>query len=73
MLRVVIVESSTIAPTGTYTWGETEDYAVNIVKSSVLNPANSYSWSANPSVGAGLTVTSGNSVTATPTIAGTYT
>ena len=30
LMRVVNVESSVVNPTGTYTWGETEDYFVNI-------------------------------------------
>jgi uncharacterized repeat protein (TIGR01451 family) len=30
LMRVVFVESSVVNPTGTYTWGETEDYKVNI-------------------------------------------
>lgn len=30
LMRVVVVESSTANPCGTYTWGETEDYTINI-------------------------------------------
>ena len=30
LMRVVFVESSVVNPTGTYTWGETEDYAIMI-------------------------------------------
>jgi gliding motility-associated-like protein len=30
LMRVVFVESTIVNPTGTYTWGETEDYAVMI-------------------------------------------
>ncbi len=30
IMRVVCVESSTANPCGTYTWGETEDYSINI-------------------------------------------
>jgi len=30
LMRVVYVESTVVNPTGTYTWGETEDYAVMI-------------------------------------------
>ncbi|MFM2190989.1 MAG: hypothetical protein RL491_1375, partial [Bacteroidota bacterium] len=30
-MRVVYVESSTISPNGTYTWGETEDYMINVL------------------------------------------
>ncbi|MDP2385538.1 MAG: GEVED domain-containing protein [Bacteroidota bacterium] len=29
-MRVICVESSTISPCGTYSWGETEDYIINI-------------------------------------------
>jgi hypothetical protein len=29
-MRIVYVESSAVSPTGTYTWGETEDYCVQI-------------------------------------------
>ena len=45
LLRVVVVESSTINPTGTYTWGETEDYVVNILGVVTQNPAYNYAWS----------------------------
>ena len=31
LMRVVVVESSTASPCGTYTWGETEDYQINII------------------------------------------
>lgn len=31
LMRVVCVEASTSTPCGTYTWGETEDYRINIV------------------------------------------
>jgi len=30
-MRIVYVESSVVSPTGTFTWGETEDYCVNIL------------------------------------------
>jgi hypothetical protein len=30
LMRVVCIESSTSSPCGTYTWGETEDYLINI-------------------------------------------
>jgi hypothetical protein len=30
-MRVVSVEASTVSPCGTYTWGETEDYYVNVL------------------------------------------
>ena len=32
-MRIVYVESSTISPCGTYSWGETEDYLIDIVAS----------------------------------------
>ncbi|MBS1783530.1 MAG: hypothetical protein JSS78_10725, partial [Bacteroidetes bacterium] len=36
-MRVVAVESSVISPCGTYTWGETEDYLVNILQATACN------------------------------------
>jgi hypothetical protein len=30
-MRVVVIESSSVSPCGTYAWGETEDYYINIV------------------------------------------
>ncbi len=46
-MRVVNVETSgTILPTGTYTWGETEDYIINILNIVPQNAALTYSWSA---------------------------
>ncbi|NVO03968.1 MAG: hypothetical protein HXX09_14830, partial [Bacteroidetes bacterium] len=31
LMRIVCIESSTTNPCGTYTWGETEDYKINII------------------------------------------
>jgi hypothetical protein len=41
-MRVVFVESTIINPTGTYTWGETEDYLINI--RSFVQPTYNFSW-----------------------------
>ena len=45
LMRVVLVESSAISPTGTYSWGETEDYVVNLQGS----PA-TISWQAGTTI-----------------------
>ncbi|MGD9491746.1 MAG: BNR-repeat neuraminidase N-terminal domain-containing protein [Bacteroidales bacterium] len=37
LMRVVCVESSSSTPCGTYTWGETEDYRINIVAASPMS------------------------------------
>ena len=42
LMRVVLVESSTVSPCGTYSWGETEDYTVT------LQPAFSCSGTPTP-------------------------
>jgi hypothetical protein len=60
LMRCVVVESNNgtaINPTGTYTWGETEDYIVDII---AAGPS-AITWS-----GASLSSTTGNSVTAGP-------
>jgi hypothetical protein len=47
LMRIVAVESTagtSINPTGTYTWGETEDYAVNIINTIAVNPSLTYTW-----------------------------
>jgi hypothetical protein len=44
MMRVVVVEASTVSPTGTYSFGETEDYAINILSQVSVNPNFTYSW-----------------------------
>ena len=36
-MRIVCVESSSVSPCGTYTWGETEDYTINIVAAPVCS------------------------------------
>jgi hypothetical protein len=41
-MRIVYVESSIISSTGTYTWGETEDYLINI--RSFVQPTYNYVW-----------------------------
>jgi len=63
-MRVVNVETfGAISPTGTYGWGETEDYLVNLQSYG----SGTLSWSWSPG---GLT---GNSVTVNPTVSTTYT
>jgi len=37
-MRVIAVESSVVSPCGTYTWGETEDYLINIAPPLVVCP-----------------------------------
>ncbi|PKP04735.1 MAG: hypothetical protein CVU11_03220 [Bacteroidetes bacterium HGW-Bacteroidetes-6] len=37
LMRVVCVESSSSTPCGTYTWGETEDYTINIIAASPMS------------------------------------
>lgn len=47
LMRIVVIESvpgTSIDPTGTYSWGETEDYIVTLRKSSGL-PNSSFVWS----------------------------
>jgi len=53
-MRVVLVESSTINPTGTYTWGETEDYAINVRGYVAQNPNYVYTWNVNNLTGANV-------------------
>jgi len=67
LMRVVAVETSTgaVTPTGTYSWGETEDYAVNVLGYTTVNPALTYTW--NPGA------INGASVTANPTSETSYT
>jgi hypothetical protein len=63
LMRVVLVESSVVSPTGTYSWGETEDYIVNIL------PPYTYTWN----IGASTNVASGYSTTTNaPTVGGNY-
>ena len=64
LMRIVVIESAsgtTITPTQTYTWGETEDYIVTLRKSSGL-PNSAFVWS-GPATFAGnpgKTVTASN-------------
>ena len=68
MMRIVAIESSTgPAATGTYTWGETEDYAVNIIGRVLTNPALTYTW--NP----GAVSNSTGTAIVSPTTTTTYT
>jgi hypothetical protein len=61
VMRVTDQETSAVpAATGTYSWGETEDYLVNIFGG---NPANTYSWNFGTSTGV---ATGGGPVTITP-------
>ena len=65
-MRVITVETSgVILSTGTYTWGETEDYIVNVIGVAPQDPTKTYAWSP----------TGGTSATATvnPTSTTTYT
>ncbi|MBU3662329.1 MAG: T9SS type A sorting domain-containing protein [Bacteroidetes bacterium] len=53
-MRVILVETTgAITPCGTYTWGETEDYDVNIVNSApVYNASNTIQQTGTTSAGA---------------------
>jgi hypothetical protein len=60
LMRIVAVESTagaSINPTGTYTWGETEDYAVNIIGQVLANPSYTYIWNPGSASGASVNVT----------------
>ena len=59
-MRVIAVEGTVPGPTGSYTWGETEDYCVNVLASPVLSAS-------------GGSVVCGNPFTITPSGANTYT
>jgi GEVED domain/Ig-like domain CHU_C associated len=63
LMRVVYTEAATTSPTGTYTWGETEDYIVDI--QSLSNPALTYTWNTGAVVG--------NPLTVSPTVSRDYT
>jgi hypothetical protein len=69
-MRVMNVEygSDTDLPTGTYSYGETEDYNINIQSVVPYSETLTYAWS-----GPGLSATTGSSVTASPTTTSTYT
>jgi hypothetical protein len=66
LMRVIVVEfgTNTQSPTGTYSWGETEDYLVNLQSIVTQNPAYNYSWTPGSLTGATVSVT--------PTISTTY-
>ncbi len=70
-MRVFVVEFGNAAspPTGTYSWGETEDYNVNIIGQTDVTSTYSYSWTSVPS---GFTAT-GSSVSASPAVTTVYT
>jgi hypothetical protein len=65
LMRIVFVESSIVNPTGSYTWGETEDYRVNIGYAL----QGTTTWAPNT----GLNTTTGLQVIANPTTTTTYT
>ena len=67
LMRVMVVEfgTNTDSPTGTYSWGETEDYLVNIRQVVTQNPAYTYTW--NPGALNGATVTANPVATTTYT------
>ncbi len=59
LMRVVQIETTgAIGPIGAYSWGETEDYVVNIIGNVPQSPSLTYTWDN----GAGT----GSTVTATP-------
>lgn len=52
-MRVVLVETTSISsvnPCGTYTWGETEDYLINL--QAEAGPLYTYAWSTTPAINA---------------------
>lgn len=59
VMRVVFVESTVVNPCGTYTWGETEDYLVNLVSSGVCAgmPIGGTTQSSDPSPCSGIPIT----------------
>lgn len=70
-MRVMNVEfgSASSLPTGTYFYGETEDYNINITNIVDQSPSLTYAWSPNTL----LSATTGAVVTASPTTTTTYT
>lgn len=67
LMRVVAVESTSgvnggISPIGTYMWGETEDYLLNITR---VNPSTGYSWAPSTIPTSGNIVTTPNINTST--------
>jgi len=78
-MRVIMVEGTISGPTGTYTWGETEDYTINITGASanIPCPGSTFNLAANVTGGAtpytyAWTVTSGTATIASAS-AGTTT
>ncbi|MDI1316154.1 GEVED domain-containing protein, partial [Flavobacterium sp.] len=68
-MRVVIIEFVTSpGACDTYTYGETEDYNINIISSADATSTYTYSWTSTP---AGFTA-SGATTTASPTVTTTY-
>ncbi|MFN5324919.1 MAG: GEVED domain-containing protein, partial [Bacteroidota bacterium] len=68
-MRVVNVESSTVNACGTYTWGETEDYLVNIIAgnacSGIPNPGNTITSLSSICTGASVSLSLQNTPTTT--------
>jgi len=72
LMRVYVIEggSATSSPTSTYTWGETEDYKINIQTDATAT--STYSWSSVPA-DATLATETGASITRTVSENTTYT
>ena len=71
LMRVVSVETSSIASInscGTYSWGETEDYAVNL-QIIGASPAYSYAWNTTPAITAATGSLTLSNTGTTPTTA----
>ncbi|MFN5224338.1 MAG: GEVED domain-containing protein, partial [Bacteroidota bacterium] len=68
-MRVVNVESSTVNACGTYTWGETEDYRVNIIAgnacSGIPNPGNTITSLSTICTGSSISLSLQNTPTTT--------
>ncbi|MBS1589734.1 MAG: immunoglobulin domain-containing protein, partial [Bacteroidetes bacterium] len=56
-MRVVAAESSTVSPCGNYTWGETEDYLVNILYSPNVTGTGLVNYQGTYCAGANVTLT----------------
>ena len=67
-MRVVYVESATISSTGTFSWGETEDYNINVLGLVPSAGSLSYSWSDGTNV-----IGTTNTLSVSPTVNTTYT
>jgi GEVED domain/Secretion system C-terminal sorting domain len=72
LLRIVNVESTIVNPIGTYIWGETEDYAINII-AGVPFPIAFVTWQDNQSGASLVNGISGTPLQASPTVATSYT